>query len=424
MKKKLKHIIISGMQAMVLPLILLCVSCLETFDFQSEIETYQSVLVIEAIMTNELKKQEIVLSRTFRLEEDGPSPESGATITVVDDFNTEYIFRESDSSGTYVSTIAFAAEQDVNYTLHVITSRGKAYTSSPEKYTNQSKIESIYAERGFNLNAEEGVSIYVNSFDPTGKSKYYRYEYEETYKIIAPLYKPYKLIVIPPPPRLPGEDVRLPEIHLIEREEQVQICYNTVNSNEIMIAKTNNHQEDRIKDFPIRFITSDNYILARRYSILVRQYVQSSEAHAFYETLKTFSKSESLFSEIQLGFIQGNVFSVANKNEPVLGYFELSSVDIKRIYFNYEDFFPDMTVPYYIACDWFINPEYVVGSGHDSVGIDSPLADAILSGLLFYDHKTPPFDEFGEYAPYILIPAECGDCTNLGKTKIPDFWID
>jgi len=174
MKRISKHIILSVKPFLVLGIGFLSFSCIETFDFEAETESFESALVIEATITDELKSQEIVLSRTFRLEDDGLTRESGATVKVVDDSNTEYLFRESEMLGTYVSTIAFAAQQDVNYTLHITTIDGKAYTSSPEKYTQQSKIDRLYAERGFKLNGEEGMFIYVDNNEPSGSSKHYR----------------------------------------------------------------------------------------------------------------------------------------------------------------------------------------------------------------------------------------------------------
>ena len=61
----------------------------------------------------------------------------------------------------------------------------------------------------------------------------------------------------------------------------------------------------------VRFINRNNYIISHRYSILVRQFVQSNEAFTFYETLNDLSRNESLFSETQPGFLAGNVSSTA-----------------------------------------------------------------------------------------------------------------
>lgn len=276
----------------------------------------------------------------------------------------------------------------------------------------------------------EGVSIFIDTHSPSGNSKYYRFEYEETYKIIAPLYSPQELI--PKNVEFPFDISILVGLSLEERinyfvdlrlrEEQEQICYNTVKSSDIIIASTSNLLEDILEQFRIRFINRDNYIISHRYSVFVKQYVQSREAHAYYETLKSFSDSENVFSENQTGFLEGNVFSISNEQEKVIGFFEVSSVDEKRVYFNYADLFPgDILPPYYINCDDFFAPvlsqENLV---HDV--IRSPLIDALNSGMQFYDVNENADPSLLLFGPFILVLEPCGDCTVLGENIVPDFW--
>jgi hypothetical protein len=59
------------------------------------------------------------------------------------------------------------------------------------------------------------------------------------------------------------------------------------NSNEIIQTSTVGLSEDRV-NFPVR-ISNKNPIIMHRYSILVRQYVQTLAAHTFYKTLKQLS---------------------------------------------------------------------------------------------------------------------------------------
>ena len=81
-------------------IVLLNNSCVEPFDIETI--TFESALVIEATITNEFKYQEINLSQTFRLEDDGPLAESNASVKIVDDNGNIYNFQES-SPGKYVS---------------------------------------------------------------------------------------------------------------------------------------------------------------------------------------------------------------------------------------------------------------------------------------------------------------------------------
>ena len=55
--------------AFFITIILLLKACIEPFEVETK--SFESALVIEATIINELKHQEITLSRTFKFEENG-----------------------------------------------------------------------------------------------------------------------------------------------------------------------------------------------------------------------------------------------------------------------------------------------------------------------------------------------------------------
>ena len=401
--------------------------CTEEIPLQQETE-FEEVLVVEATITNELKNQVIMLSKAFRLDEAGPKPETNATVKVIDENGVNYDFSETEN-GIYTSNTMFAAQPNIDYHLEIITGDGKTYNSTNMSFSQPTKIDNIYAERDFNENGEEGVSIYVDTEDATNSSKYYRYVYKETYKIIAPTYSPLKLNVLnddfPIDPRQFSSFQEIQDylVELVNRDKEVRICYNTALSNNIIIANTNNFEEDNLKKFRVRFLNRDNYIISHRYSILIEQYVQSPEAHNFYDVLKAFSISESIFSENQLGFLQGNL-SANNDNNKVIGFFEVSAVDSKRIYFNYVDLFPSEDLPpYYIFCDDGRLPQLFRTDPFTGDIVESDLQDLIKEGFQYFSENPGNIPEFsGPFFPYLMVPPACGDCTVLGETKVPDFW--
>jgi hypothetical protein len=399
-------------------------SCVE--EIPLETESFESVLVIEATITNETKQQVVLLSRSYRFDSI-PVQESNATVNVIDDAMNTYTFIETES-GVYKSQTAFAAQPNRNYKLSVITSNGEEYASTEMQLTQPTSINNLYVERDFNENGIEGISVYVDSYDPTGNSKYYRHEYEETYKIIAPFYSPFEMvsnnvefpILVADQPNFQTTQELVDFVVTTQlRPEQERICYKTIKSNEIITTSSVELLEDRLDKYRVRFIGRDNTEIMHRYSILVRQYVQSLEAHTFYETLKMQSISESVFSETQPGFLQGNLFSKSNANQKVIGFFEVSSFDSKRVFFNYVDLFPGEELPpYFITCDDFYEPSPVKADMLTGDWLSSPLADEIKYRGYQY------FDDQGEYYPYRLVVSICGDCTFLGDNEEPDFWVD
>ncbi|MGX1929971.1 DUF4249 domain-containing protein [Flagellimonas sp. 2504JD4-2] len=379
--------------------------CIEPFE--TTFIDFENALVIEATITNELKQQKIELSRTYEFEVDGPTPESNANVSVLDNSGNTYTFQDT-GNGIYLSNQAFAAESGVSYELSITTQGGRNYRSDAVEFSHGTGIDQVSAERTTNDDGEDGMAILVNSFDPTGNSQNYRYEYEETYRVIAPEWNLIALIGDPEPDS-GCNVVKIPN------ETNEQICYPTDISNTIILTSTDDLEEDRVSDFLVRFIPRDNYILSHRYSILVRQYVQSNEAFTFYERLNELSSSESLFSQIQPGFLQGNVFSNDNEDERVLGFFDVSSVSEERIFFNYNDFYPGEPLPPYIEpCD----PSAPVIANMGGCVL-RPILE-IGAGVYAGDNDSEDPNE----GPYLIVSRVCGDCSVLGTSEVPDFWIE
>lgn len=381
-------------------------SCVEQIDIKS-ISTVERSLVVECLITDELKTQEVILTKTFSFEEDKPMPETNASITVVGDNSKAYNFREI-SPGNYISDTPFLAEPNVSYHLEIQTNDGTNYISKRTVLTQKTKIEKVYASRETNMEGTDGISIFVDSKDPTGNSRYYRYEYEETYKIIAPYYTVLDFVIT--------QDFFPYQHAILQKTTEQQICFNTDYSNSIIQTETSNLTQDVVSKFMVRFIPQYNPIISYRYSILVKQYVQSMEAYTYFNTLKKISSSQSLLSQKQPGFIAGNMYCEDKPNNKVIGFFEVSSVSTKRMFFNYSEYFIDEPLPHYFATCDFIAPT-IYPFPPDSE--DPPLLYKLIKSE---DVKFYKFNEGSISKPYVTVTAACGDCTKLGTNVKPDFW--
>jgi hypothetical protein len=384
-------------------LYLILSSCTEQYALQTN--TFENALVVEATITNELKKQEIKITRTYRLEEE-TTIESGAVVTVTDNDNNKYTFEQKDS--IYVSQTEFQAIPGKKYRLDITTNQGKSYHSTSETLTTLNEIQSIDATVQ-TVKGDKGVEINVNSFDPTGTSKYYRYKYEETYKIIVPKWNDEMTRLAP---LQPGEEHQA--IMILPRTKETETCYTTKKEDYIILTSTNALSEDRVR-FPIRFISNQNYIITHRYSILVRQYIQTIEAYTFYKTLKEISGSESILSQNQPGFFYGNIKSSDNPNEKVIGFFEVSSVSSKRIFFNYADLFPKEPLPpYFTDCTEELYFDCFIADNPECKG-------GLLRSLIAQNFSVLLSHSDG---PYLMVPTPCGDCTTFSSNIVPSFWIN
>ena len=365
-------------------------SCVE--ELELETENFESLLVVEGIITNQAEKQEVKLSRSYRLEEDGPAPVENANVKVISSAGDEFGF-QLDSIGIYRSEIDFAAQPGVDYTLEIETPDG-SYRSSAVTGQEPTTIDNISSTKTTYRN-QTGVGILVNSSDE-GSGNYYKYEYEETYKIKAPYEKTLDLII---------NDAG--ELEVVPKTREEYICYNTLPSKEIVLSNTANLSDNNISNYLVRFLSIDDYKIAHRYSILVKQLKISAEAHAFYTTLENLSESENIFSQYQPGFLNGNIQPQGDNNERVIGFFTTAAVDSERLFFNYTDYFDvfeDPRPPIYGPCNPFTVNERT-------------LRELIQSGEAKFFIEDPPF-------VYQIIAPPCVDCNFFGTNVQPEFWIE
>ena len=366
-------------------------SCVEPFDAQTN--SLETALVIETTITDEVKKQEILLSRASEVEDIGRNPEQNAIISIVDDAQNEYVFEEI-SAGRYVSVTDFGTQPNASYQLLITTSDGRKYASTQTKAPEKTTLNGFMAIHATNDNGQDGVSMVVTNL-PSQAPRFFRYEYEETYKIIARYWTGQELFSSNP-------------IILRDALENEHICYATKQSEELMINQDpENSTGSDHTEFELRFVGKDDYIIAHRYSILVKQYSISNATFVYLETLKKFSGQESVFSQTQPGFFNGNLYSESDADEKVLGYFEVSSLSTKRIYFNYADLFSGEPLP-------------TIGASCRPY-IASSTTQPTLNELL-RDNQVRYYSNNSSTKEISVVDRVCADCTVLGSSEVPDFW--
>jgi hypothetical protein len=397
-------------------------SCTEPYVLQTE--TFESALVIEATITDEYKFQEIKLSRTYRMEEDGPTPETNAVVYITDSNGNRYNF--SESTDKYVSQQEFKALPNVTYQLHITTADGKSYTSTDEKLSSLTNINTVTAAEGSIGNGEKGVQVLVNSNKTSNITEYYRYTFEETNKVIAPQWidKMGKVTWFDPIPLV----MPYGKFEMIDWPYEAKTCYSTENSKEILQANSSTSSTNTTI-YPIRFIKVNDYKIAVRYTIKVTLYNESLEAHNYYDALKKTSTNGSLLSQSQPGFYIGNIKNLSDPKEKIIGFFDVSHVSSERIFFNFEDIFPDHKkpdYPYYCPeitqlnkSDFLHRYCFCYSCPHPTgPGCDG---NYILKALYY---KTKAVYEFIPGEEVYLVNIQCGDCTSFSSNVRPPFWVD
>jgi len=397
--------------------LLLVTSCTEPYALQSE--DFEEALVVEATLTNEFKKQEISISKTYPLESIQASIEKNAIVFVKDDLGTTYNFIETDDK--YISENEFQALPNRTYQLFIKTANGKSYISNNQTLTKSNNIDNV-STTVRTINGQKGVEISVNHKDVDNSSKFYRYTYEETSKVTVPKWVESELKL---KKTAPYYDIVYALLYFELRTEEARVCYKTTKSKEIILKETTKQSQDIVADFPLKFINYKNYDIAERYSILVNLYTQNLESYTYYKNLKKSAENGNILSPTQPGYIKGNITCVTDNKNKVLGYFEVSSVSSKRIFFNYFDVFTDEnTLP-----DYFNPCNIVELEPYDYEGFreDGDEKEAITlrtkiknKALIYYDKYFKPNGTI----TFMLVEPPCGDCRVLGSNVRPSYWID
>lgn len=353
-------------------------------QFVPEIDEDPNLLVVEGLITNQPGAYTIKLSRSMPLgKKITLKPLKGCTVTIADNMGHTYTARESSTSGTYLTTPgSFQGVVGMEYTLHINTNNSTtthySYESLPMKMRAVPPIDSLFyekvviKERDEYSSARDGSQVFINTSDPKGLCKFYRWDYTETWKFRLPYMVPN------------------------------HTCWITNNSNDINIKSTSVLTEDRVSRFPLKFISNETDRLSLRYSILVNQYSLNEDEYTYWEKLQSISEKVGSLYDITPSSIPGNIYCVEDPAEQVLGYFSVSAKTSKRIYID-DDF--RGLINYYSDCP----SDTIYGRGA------IPNLNSTVWVIVDQLYAMPPYR--------ILTDKKfCADCTVRGTTTQPAFW--
>ena len=220
---------------------------------------------------------------------------------------------------------------------------------------------------------------------------------------------------------------------------ETHICYDSAKNLKLILSSLDNNISN--VGIPIRFLPSTDVRLRERYSILVKQYVQNINEYEFYKTLSKFNGIGNLLSEIQKGYIQGNIKNINNAKDNVVGFFGVDSYSEKRIYFNYSDLLFDKP-DYFVYCtdEYFV--EGFVDNPLDYLQIGCGICNPTVLNerLIIYNaaihngfYNNPVLlnwgydvdDQGNFYIRFVsFVKPECGNCASFASNVRPDFWQD
>jgi hypothetical protein len=318
-------------------LIILVSSCIDIFD--PPIKANKVFLVFEGGITNEPGPYKISIkhSHVYNSQQQY-DPETNATCEIIDDSNASEGMSESSPGVYYTNDAAFTGQTGRTYYLHIITSDGREFRSKPEKLLPSKLIDTLYVQSktneyiqtnlsGDKLTIEDqGFEIYLNVNGHSTQGTYYKFDGITTMQYSV--------------------------LYMVGINPYLTYCWQSRRLNtDILVLETHSMQQDIYKGFAMSFITKDKsqyQFLTNRYgdgipyavSLMgwvnrIRQYSISEDYYLYLERLRNQLSAQDRIFDPAIDQVTGNITCISNPAEVVLGYFSVSSVSARSIYFYY-----------------------------------------------------------------------------------------
>jgi len=352
-------------------------SCIEPFS-PPEVTRPGIYLVVDGFLNINGDTSKISLSHTQATNDDKQfEMESGATILVDAENGESYAFQDMGDGSYKLPPTTF--NSDAKYRLRIRRRDGREYESDYVVVSKTPPIDSITYRRDEGRNA---MIVYVNTHDPSNQTRFYRWNFEETYEYRMPYYSSLT------------RDYTTKQI--VSRTDNINVCWRTLASRDIKLGSTIKLSQDIIRDLPVNIIDINTNKLYFGYSILVKQYGLTREAFEYWTDLaKTTQGTGSLFDP-QPSQVTGNIHAKADSKELVFGYFSAAQEQKQRIFIRealgaYPRCMPPDTLDFNEAFNG--------------------------SAVLLYFYMGQP------KSGYLGTSESCADCRSQGGTTTkPSFW--
>src|ERR1700733_5152683 len=225
------------------------------------------LLVVDGIVISGNDSSVITLSRTRNISDTVPSTkELNAKVSVLGISGVEYPFIEEGNGRYSVAQLALDAGQQ--YQLKIITTDGNEFRSALSNVQISPPIDSVYWNQDSSFNAH----VYLNTHDPTNQTRYYRWQYVETWEYHSAFdafldYNNGNVIARP-------------------LDNQIYRCYKSQPSSTIEVVSTTQLSSSVVNKYEITEIPQTSEKISETYSDLVSQYAIPVEAYNFWSNLK------------------------------------------------------------------------------------------------------------------------------------------
>jgi len=397
--------------AILLIFVCIFITCIDPFT--TDLKKFESLLVIDALVTDENSSYTVRLSRTNKTQFSEISMLTGALVSILDDTGVSAFLHEAGNGVYKTDSLQFLGKPGRSYKINIATTDGNEYESEFSFMYPVDQIDRIYFSKDQEIQSNggetvEGIRIYLDS-ESNDEGRFYRWTYDEWWKIVVPD---------------PKKFIYLNDSTIFEVDQVKQICWGNKKSDDIIIQSTDIGGNNRIVKKPILFIDSEKTPrLLIKYCIDIKQLSVSEKEYEFWNHLKQINESGGDIFEKQPFPVFSNIHNINDPEETVLGFFQVSAVSHKRIYISADDI-ASMNLPKYIYnCNRTVLgpidfPPPITGGGITFDKIYKMYVGPV------YAFVEPVYNSQHELLRLAFSKIDCTDCTLNGTLEKPDFWVE
>ena len=341
-------------------------------------------LVVEGFISGNLPIQ-YTLSRTLPLPGDTTIPkETGANVQVEGNDNSVFPLIQQ-RPGIYTTADTPFLDPQANYRLRIHTANGEDYLSDYVPFKPSPAIDSINWIHG-----PTGVTIYANTHDPANATRYYEWDYQETWEYHSAEESHYQY------------DTATGKIVARPASSQIYSCWHSDSSTRILLGTSIKLAQDVIYEQPLNVLPTNGWQLGVLYTTQVRQWALTDSAYGYMSILQKNTESLGSIFDVQPSQLAGNIHCITKPAEQVIGWVSAGTIRQARIWI-YPSEVPGWIYHYFCA-----DPDTVVSF----TNYGGQKYFFLVRGML-------PVDLCCSGGGVFINSAYCVDCRTQGGTLYP-----
>lgn len=273
---------------------------------------------------------------------------------------------------------------DLRYRLVVVLPESSVYLSEYVPVLQSPPIDSITYQVTSDRHA---LRIMVHSVSEVDSLKYFRWDFEEDWEFTARYFAEWRY------------DERTLSLLEIPFSENRYYCWKKDSSKDILVFNTEKLDKNRVDAFVVKDIDYHDDRISLIYAITVRQKMITKRGYEYWSNIrKNNDQTGGIFSP-QPSEMSGNVYSLHNPSEPVIGFISACRPSSLRK---------------------FISRDYVTIYKDVSICVEDTLD--VKKWQTAYSQGKDVAYIIGKDGKVVWGSGICVDCTRTGTKKRPDFW--